>query len=501
MENKRQIGDSRLKWGFKRILVIELGVLFIIGIFVLQVQAAVFNPDCSSAGLVAAITSANGNGETNVINLPADCTITLDAINNTADGNNGLPDIATDITVNGNGGTIERNSASGSSFRIFHIASIGKLTLNNITIQNGSEPGAEGGGICNRGVLNLNDSTIANNNNNDFGGGGIYTDGVAVNIANSTILNNSTDFGGGGIRQVSGTLTITDSTIYSNHSAYGGGGININYGDVVLDLVRCNVMHNTSQTSGGGISGNEAFGGSITIINSFITDNQAGFYGYGGGGGISLNFSEAEFVSLENTTISHNYSVSSGGGISHSNTFAPLTISNCTISNNEANNSGGGISSVTTGSAQLSISDSTFSENYAGSAGGAIHTNSLFSITASIFSGNISGYENEGQGGGGAINFPSVYVAGDVINCTFADNTAGLDGGGVHSYGTVNFTNCTFSGNLTPNGSGEALCVAGGTITLHNIIVTSSLRGDIGDGNCDNADPTLTICFADEIGY
>ena len=60
MENKRQIGDSRLKWGFKRIPVIGLGVLFIIGIFVLQVQAAVFNPDCSAAGLVAAITSANG---------------------------------------------------------------------------------------------------------------------------------------------------------------------------------------------------------------------------------------------------------------------------------------------------------------------------------------------------------------------------------------------------------------------------------------------------------
>ena len=407
------------------------------------------------------------------INLPVGTytlTILPDLTND--DCEDGDLDIAYDLTIIGAGqattiiqaGTTDANGIDPGIDRVFHVlGDTAAVTFNAMTIRHGNAPSTSyGGGVfCESGNLVVNDSTVTRNCAT-YGGGGIYTDGIAVNITNSTISYNRTDSGGGGLRQVSGTLAITDSVVYDNNSSYGGGGININLGETELILTRCYIMNNTAQTSGGGISGNEAYGGSITITDSYIVNNQAGFYGFGG-----------------------------GGGISHGDASTSLTISNCTISNNEANYGGGGISSVTWGYApQLTISDSTFAENHAGSAGGAIHTSSLFSITTSFFFRNISGYENDGQGGGGAINFPSNDAEGSISDCYFADNTAGLDGGGVHSYAIVSFANCIFSNNIAPNGSGDDICLAGGTMTSYNIILTSNLVHGIETYNICNIDPT-----------
>ncbi len=443
----------------KKIPVIGLSLLFFMGLIVLQAQAAEFNPGCTAAELITAINAANGNAEADVINLTAGCTITLTATNNTIDGNNGLPDITTGITVNGNGGIIERNPASGDSFRIFHIASSGELTLNNVTIRNGSDPGAEGGGIFNLGNLNINNSTITRNSNDADGGGGIYNDGNAVTIINSTISDNTTNFGGGGIRIFSGTLNITDSTISGNTSENSGGGICISG---TLNITDSTISGNTSGSSGGGI---RIFSGTLNITDS---------------------------------TISGNISGTSGGGIS---AFGTLNITDSTISGNISGTSGGGISAFGT----LNITDSTFSANRATFSGGGVLTSSLFTITASTFSRNISGYNNPGVGGGGAINFINSNTVGDVINSTFANNTAGLNGGGVRNAGTTNFTNCTFSGNSAPNGVGGGLYDDGGVTNMQNTIVAGGTCSgtiiDLGsnlcdDGSCgfgagDNTDPML----------
>ena len=71
-------------------------------------------PGCT---LRDAITAANtdtptggcpaGNG-VDTIELPVDVTITLTAVDNTTTGENGLPVVASAITINGNGATIER---------------------------------------------------------------------------------------------------------------------------------------------------------------------------------------------------------------------------------------------------------------------------------------------------------------------------------------------------------------------------------------------------------
>src|SRR5262245_16472341 len=84
--------------------------------------------------LIGAINSANNNsnlggctrvgaGNDDVIELTAD--VTLSAIDNMNFGPSGLPSLTSIITINGNGHTIQRNSAfscpgaAGQDFRIF----------------------------------------------------------------------------------------------------------------------------------------------------------------------------------------------------------------------------------------------------------------------------------------------------------------------------------------------------------------------------------------------
>jgi hypothetical protein len=122
--------------------------------------------------LIADINAANKAGGSNTITLTAPTTspYVLTAVDNTADGANGLPVIANhdNLTIIGNGDTIERSTASGTSaFRLFDLAKGGSLTLQNLTLQNGLASGsgssAEGGAIYNHGSLVLTGVTVQGN--------------------------------------------------------------------------------------------------------------------------------------------------------------------------------------------------------------------------------------------------------------------------------------------------------------------------------------------------
>ncbi len=91
--------------------------------------AATFPAACTGAtgdvaSLVAAIESANANGAgADVVALGSGCTYTLTTPHNNWYGPNGLPPIASDVTIAGNGATItapqgRRSSASSSSAQI-----------------------------------------------------------------------------------------------------------------------------------------------------------------------------------------------------------------------------------------------------------------------------------------------------------------------------------------------------------------------------------------------
>jgi hypothetical protein len=124
--------------------------------------------------LINDISDANLHPGSNMITLVANTTFTLTAVDNTntTDGSgNGLPVIAANdnLTIQGNGDTIARSTASGTpAFRLLDVAAGASLTLTNLTLANGQVVGdnggpAFGGGIYTSGSLTLTSATLSSN--------------------------------------------------------------------------------------------------------------------------------------------------------------------------------------------------------------------------------------------------------------------------------------------------------------------------------------------------
>jgi hypothetical protein len=108
-------------------------------------QAALIEVD-GGCTLVDAITAANtdtatggcaaGNGADTLRLEPPGRTVTLTQVDNDANGPNGLPVITSDVTISGQGGTIER-SDSAPDFRILAVRRGGALTLEHTALRGG----------------------------------------------------------------------------------------------------------------------------------------------------------------------------------------------------------------------------------------------------------------------------------------------------------------------------------------------------------------------------
>jgi hypothetical protein len=164
LRDSRPAGESQ--WAFGRMGGLPGAAAIVVILAVLgPVQAAMFPcPAGDVACLIAAIDTANGNGEDDTITLDAGA-YTLTAVNNDTEGTNGLPSITSTITITGAGAetTIIERSASAPWFRLFHVGASGALTLDGLTVRNGRVDLIEGGAIHNRGALTVTHSTIADN--------------------------------------------------------------------------------------------------------------------------------------------------------------------------------------------------------------------------------------------------------------------------------------------------------------------------------------------------
>jgi len=419
-------------------------------------QAATINVG-GGCSLVDAITAANSDTATggcsagsgaDTIELESSTTYTLTVANNNADdSDNGLPSITSEITINGNGSTISRDEAA-PDFRILHVAeTIGSLTLNELTIQNGYITADDpflplknfiGSGILNRGTLTINNSTVSGNqirNSSTF-------DGVPTN--------------GGGIWN-SGTLTLNYTVVMGNSAFFkyldvgmreenqsgSGGGI---WNSGTLTLNNSTVMGNQTHESGGGIWNS----GTLMLLNSTVEDNSAsGYYSY--------HYSHFDtHIEFRN--------VGAGGGISNSGT---LTLLNSSVMGNRTDNGGGGILNGGT----VTLSNSTIAGN---SASGTYYTR-IISHSYNDFSGG-----NTGSGGGisnsGTLTLTNSTVAGNDVNST---------GGGIKNSNSMTLINSIIANSL--NGGD---CINEGTLE------PSSTNNLIEDGTCSSAfspgtDPNL----------
>src|SRR4029077_8946116 len=133
------------------------------------------------ACLIDAINQANANGKANRITLRRG-TYTLTAVDNIGNGlGNGLPVITSALTITGQGAetTIIERDTSATIFRILRVEAAGTLTLQRVTLRNGSTGGSpRGGGIYNSGTLTLIDCILARNQADR--GGGLFNDGTVT---------------------------------------------------------------------------------------------------------------------------------------------------------------------------------------------------------------------------------------------------------------------------------------------------------------------------------
>ena len=223
----------------------------------------------------------------------------------------------------------------------------GNITIANSTIKDNGQEGIYNlGGLLATSTINVNNTIISGN-----GQEGIINSSIA-NVTNSTIHSNKD----GGFANY-GTATITNSVIRDNTTSGYGGGVYNNKGSItIIDTL---INNNSASEQGGGFYNQSSTLNTINILNSTISNNSAIF----GGGIINLGYIDQysidEYIdgkyvkksylydvrsniNLNNTTISGNTSLSSGGGI-YNNSLGDININNSTITNNTSDSNNDGI--------------------------------------------------------------------------------------------------------------------------------------------------------------
>ena len=134
--------------------------------------------------------------------------------------------------------------------------------------------------------------------------------GSEVTLNHLTMVNGSARFGTGGGIYNGGTLTVSNSTLSGNSAIFSGGAI-LNSGNtfggklmLINSTISGNSVHNDNQSgAGAGIYNSNC--GTVTVINSTISGNSADF-----GGGI---YNECGPLNLRNTIVAGNTATAPGG--------------------------------------------------------------------------------------------------------------------------------------------------------------------------------------------
>lgn len=427
--------------------------------------------------------------------------------------------------------TIEKNE--GKQGGGVHIENSQNVTIDHCTIQNNKttevspntnasvDIGAGGGVFVSdkSHVTIQNGSTIQGNTGTR--GGGIYVENSTVEVKNSMIDGNTADDVpkkapnsnkglGGGIYSYESTLTVTDSTISGNEAkgstslirynskdeissealGNGGGGICAvgKKSDVTLDGVTVTGNKATYSKKGTG-AGIEAQGGSLTVKDSTISNNEA----QGNGGGIfsaegnELNISgstiqgnkadngggihmgEARDTSktpskatITDTKILENEAIGSGegGGVYVGGPRADATLKGCTVANNKSVSTGGGIAAKLS---TVTLDDTTVENNQAVNGGGLFHLGIAVPGSLTLQNGSIIQNNTASSMGGGLFLWGNVGLKSD--NSEISGNKALYGAGIAASQYTANFASPKLElVDTKVNNNGDASTVMGGGI-------------------------------------
>jgi hypothetical protein len=159
--------------------------------------AAVITVPCSETALIQSITQANIPGPM-TLELPAGCVYTMTTVDNTDPvGDNGLPQIMGDITINGHGAVIQR-SANAPEFRFFQVNAGAKLQLNNVTLRGGLVIDNKAASKIDGGAMFVKSGVVITNgvqfDSNHAGcGGGVFVDSGTFHAEKTVFRNNNGD--------------------------------------------------------------------------------------------------------------------------------------------------------------------------------------------------------------------------------------------------------------------------------------------------------------------
>jgi hypothetical protein len=425
----------------------------------------------SVSALIADINAANAAGGANTIQLtaPAASPYDLNAVNNATDGPTGLPVVsgggkkvaADNLTIIGNGDTIERSSASGTpAFRLFEVAGGASLTLESVTLQNGlafgSGAAARGGAAYNQGALVLSGVTVQDNE---------AEAGNGADAAKGKNGGNGQVAAGGGIWS-GGSLTLKNCTLVQNNEALGGNGGAAyeqyvplrtwpggNGGDGSGGGVY--VAGGTANLAGGTLSGNVAEGGLAgagvpgSIADTYI---DGGYGGVGSGGGLCV---AAGTGALTGVTVDSNQAIpnkqppppgAQNGGEGQAGGVCVLggtaTLSNDTVDSNMATGDGGGLGLF---GGSVTLPGDTVDSNTAGYGGGV----AAWGPGTTVSMCNVTVQANAAGAMGGGIWIvsgsyePTVYLDSlTVANTINNTDPSGLNGPSANIYGPYVLQNC-----------------------------------------------------------
>lgn len=249
---------------------------------------------------------------------------------------------------------------------------------------------------------------------------------------------------------------------------------------VTVELIGLAIANgNQVEGNGGGVL-NE---GTLTLTNSTISGSSAGRDSgcitqdpqllCAEGGGIW----NAGTLTLMKSTVSGN-AAHFGGGLanrggsvrSFDSSFTANSAAGCRSNGGVVCSGGGGIwNSGAVAMSNSSVSDSTADW------GAGIYNRQVLTLSESIVFENSAGFD-----GGGLLSFGTV----ELLNTTVADNSAGQSGGGVANPapGLLEVRNSTLSGNTATAAGGGVYNPAGATADLVNTTVSGNVANMTGGG-------------------
>ena len=373
----------------------------------------------TTADLIAAIRSANAVGGATTITLAANTAFKYTSASDTSNGANALPAITANITIVGNGDTIERTGTT--PFRLFDVAQGGSLTLEDLTLMRGLAQGAdaaaEGGAIYSAGTLSLSGVTLASNTAQ--GGDGVRP--TAFGAENGTA---GASGRGGALYVAGGVATLSNDTLSSNNANGGAGGTGLT----------CPAQSGVAASRFGGAGG----GG-----------------GNGSGGGLYV---AGGLVTLSNDTFSSNNANGGAGG----------TGGKASQGGRPGGGGSGGAGlggAVDVAGGTVALNGDTFDRNNA--AGGQGGQPGALEFGLGSAAGGPGG---AGQGGGLYVNAAAVTMVNDTLTSNIATGGQGLEGGN----GSFAFYYGGGAGGPGGAGQGGGLCVDAAAVTMVNNTVAKN---------------------------